>query len=150
MKSLIALIPLAVSVLADGKDDKGQGILVNPTDPTRFRVYCETSSASPYLHHVNEAADMVSGRNSDSCVQKNRSKSHCTKLEEGEGGRVSICGPDSSKYEIPCAEVAEMARAVGKHCLSNERARGYVYREEITFNWWDRSPAAWVEVSTKP
>ena len=146
MKRLLALLPLAVGVLAD---TKGPGIVLQGGEPVQFRVYCETSGASPLLHHIWEAADHV---NPDGeCYQSNKVGSHCTKIEKSEGAIISICGPDRKRYDIPCGDVETMARAVADHCGSplegGDRAGGYVYREYRTFTSWSPDPPAWVEVT---
>lgn len=148
MKRLLALLPLAIGVFAGPKTDVGEGLLPNPTAPTRYRIYCETTEGSPYLHHVLEAADLVAGHNGQ-CRQQNLRGSHCTKIKQGEGGVISICSPDGERDEIPCKDVADMARAVEANCRFADRAGGYVYREVITFTGWKRwPPSSWVEVTT--
>lgn len=146
MKSLLAALSLTACVLAGTKDDQGEGIVVNGGDTVQFRIYCETSGGSPLQHHVFDIADKVGGRPVDRCEKNNPVKSQCTKVEENKGARVSICGPDSDSYAIDCPEVAEMTRALGDHCFSEDRAGGYVYREEVSFSGYDRWPVAWVEV----
>ena len=87
------------------------------------------------------------------CYQTNKSGSHCTKLYEGEGARISICGPSSEVYNIPCKDVAGMAQAVADKCSNGvenaERAGGYVYRLTTTFDGWNKD-VPWISVSRKP
>ena len=150
MKTILFLLFLAVGFSAV---TYGQKIDVNPHDAIKYTVTCETSDGSPLLHHLYEVADMVHTGSTDDCYQSNGSDSFCTKIEEGMGARISICGPNEKSYHIPCQDVVDMTRAVAHVCSNGvenaERAGGKVHREFSTSTGWDEDPL-WVAVSTKP
>ncbi|MBE3042352.1 hypothetical protein IMZ48_07175 [Candidatus Bathyarchaeota archaeon] len=154
--SLLLILPFAVGVFADAKKDKGPGILNSGGQPAQYRVHCETSPSSPMDEHVYEAVDMVGKGRDKGCGQTNEMGSHCSTMVQSTGAVIALCSSgDRELWELTCADVANMARAVAEVCTSEQegilRAGGYVYREEITWNGWERWPkTGWLEVSTKP
>ena len=146
MKLALALLSLALGVVADTKEDKGDPIIVPGPEGYRFAVYCESSDASPFLHHVFDVAYKVDLP--DDCKQNNDAGSHCSTIKKNVGATVSICG--EVDFGFPCIDVTNMALAVAHECASplkgGERAGGYVYREYVTWSGWGRDPA-WIEIA---
>lgn len=121
------------------------GINVVVSSMLNFTVTCETSGGSPLLDDVYDVADQVHTGPEDECYQNNPYDSHCTKLEQNDGAKISICDYDEGG-EIGCQQVADMTRALADNCSNGERAGGYIEEWKLMIDGWEKTPA-WIEIT---
>lgn len=120
-------------------------------DNHKFSVTCQSSDTSPLLHHVYEAADKIHTGPEANCHQSYLHPPYCTKLEDSDGARISICDSDGEDVKISCRLIADMTRALADNCSNGvegeERASGYIEEWKLTVDGWKKTPA-WIRIAT--
>lgn len=133
----VALAALAIPGLCRNAHENEESHVVpiesSPTHGSAYEVVCDRRGQPPLQHHVYEAADKIKANEEEEKSQRcvTNHKGGCTKIEEGEGARISVCWGSGGVREIlrgiNCAELAQMARMVAEKCVKEERAGGRVY-----------------------